>query len=71
MSQRRIPFRTTATACLVALGLLGTGVAEAKVRYSPVLATTNDSDVFYCGLLNTHPRNVATIFVYEEVQVIE
>jgi hypothetical protein len=51
-----IPFRTTATACLVALVVLlaGAGVAQAKILYSPVLETANAEDQFLCGFHNTH-----------------
>src|SRR5262245_49283722 len=73
MLQRRIPVGTTATACLMTLLLAGPAVVDAKVLYSNIVATENETDVFYCGFFNIHQKNDAVVsfliwdFVSQEV----
>jgi hypothetical protein len=63
MPQRRIPFRTTATACLLVLAalLIGSGVAQAKILISPSLQTENAGDTFTCTFQNVHAKATAGV----------
>lgn len=61
MSQHHIPFRTTATACLLAIALLvGAVAADAKTLYSPVLPI-GPTDYFVCMMTNLHLSSTATV----------
>jgi hypothetical protein len=44
-------------------------VSNAKVLYSPVLATSHDTDTFHCAFTNIHTRNTAGIsyFIFDYV----